>query len=59
MTVSTSTNSVTYVATGATNTFDYDFVVYDESHFVITLDGAGVTSGFTVTGLGNEAGAIS
>lgn len=56
MTVSTSTNSVTYVATGATNTFDYDFVVYDESHFVITLDGVEVTSGFTVTGLGDGAG---
>lgn len=56
MTVSTSTNSVTYVATGATNIFDYDFVVYDESHFVVTLDGVGVTSGFTITGLGDEAG---
>lgn len=56
MTVSTSTNSVTYVATGATNTFDYDFVVYDESHFVITLDGVEVTSGFTVTGVGDESG---
>ena len=56
MTVSTSTNSVTYVATGATNIFDYDFVVYDESHFVVTLDGVEVTSGFTITGLGDEAG---
>ena len=56
MTVSTSTNSVTYVTTGATNIFDYDFVVYDESHFVITLDGVEVTSGFTVTGVGDESG---
>lgn len=53
------TNSSTFTvstANGATTVFPYDFLLLDEAHLVVEIDGVEITSGFTVDGIGEEEG---
>ena len=56
MTVSTTTNRISYVGNAVTTVFAYNFLVYDLAHLEVSLDGVVQGSGFTVDGLGNGTG---
>ena len=48
MTVSTTTNRISYVGNAVTTVFAYNFLVYDLAHLEVSLDGVVQGSGFTV-----------
>jgi len=61
MTLTTTTNKVTYVGNGATTVFSYAFPILDEDDLVVTITENGIDtelgSGvYSVTGIGNPAG---
>ena len=56
MTVENEKLSIAYTATGSVADFAYDFLVYQQSHLVITLDDVAVTEGWSISGLGEPAG---
>lgn len=45
-----------HTGNGVTTTFAYEFGLLDAADLKITINGADVTTGFTVTGVGNRAG---
>jgi hypothetical protein len=64
MTVSSATNkSGPYLGNGTTTVFAYDFRILDASHISVIRTEAGVdtvlTTGFTVSGVGNDAGNVT
>ena len=56
MTVSVQTPIVEYAPNGVTTVFAYPFAVLSEDDLAVAMDGAPVTSGFTVSGIGDESG---
>lgn len=62
MTISTTANLVTYEGNGATTTFDFNFLIPEESDLIVTYTDADGTSTdlnsavFSVTGIGDDNG---
>ncbi|CAB4126155.1 hypothetical protein UFOVP68_17 [uncultured Caudovirales phage] len=56
MAVNTSTNKISYTGDGTTTVFAYNFKVLDGSHLFVYLAGVVQTSGYSVTGVGGDAG---
>lgn len=58
MTISTTTRRKNQTADGIQTVFAYDFLVLDETHIEVYLDGDETTplTGYTVTGVGSEVG---
>ena len=54
MTISSSTSKNQYTSTGE-NTFTYTFKIFDEGDVRVLVDGV-ITTSYTVTGVGNDAG---
>ena len=44
------------IANGVTTVFPYDFTIFNASDLVVMVNGIEVTSGFTISGVGNESG---
>ncbi|HWU35471.1 MAG TPA: hypothetical protein VN023_09585 [Methylovorus sp.] len=44
------------IANGVTTVFPYNFTIFDASDLLVMVNGVEVTSGFTISGVGNEAG---
>lgn len=56
MTVSAQNTVNSSTANGVTTVFPYTFKITDEADLKVIVDGTEVVSGFTVSGVGNEAG---
>lgn len=56
MTVAEQNPVTQHVANGATTSFAYQFLIYDADELEVWLDDAQATSGFSVTGEGEETG---
>tara|TARA_R110002153_G_scaffold8417_4_gene36222 strand:+ start:2820 stop:3554 length:735 start_codon:yes stop_codon:yes gene_type:complete len=54
--VTTTTRNVSYTANGSTSSFDYNFLISTTGDLNVYVDGVLTTSGFTITGAGEEAG---
>ncbi|CAB4121140.1 Bacteriophage T7 tail fibre protein [uncultured Caudovirales phage] len=56
MAVNTSTNKISYTGDGTTTVFAYNFKILDATHLNVYLAGVLQTSGYSVTGVGADAG---
>lgn len=56
MTVQVSNSVKYYVGDGSTLTFDYDFIVFSQSHLKVYLGSVEQSTGFTVSGIGSQSG---
>lgn len=56
MTVTTEHNTITHIAVEGQDTYPYDFITLAASHMFVKLGGLDYTAGFSVTGIGNQAG---
>ena len=56
MAVNTSTNKISYTGDGTTTIFAYNFKILDAAHLNVYLAGVLLTSGYSVTGVGADAG---
>ncbi len=56
MTVETTNSTISYTGNGSVTTFAYNFLTYSEDHLFIYLDDVEQTSGFSITGIGDESG---
>ncbi|MGF6435669.1 phage tail fiber protein [Kosakonia sp. 1610] len=56
MSVSSHQPYITYTANGATTVFPYDFYIITPNDLQISIDGVIVTTGYSVTGAGNQGG---
>ncbi len=56
MTVETTNSTISYTGNNSVTTFTYNFLTYSEDHLFIYLDDVEQTSGFSVTGIGDEDG---
>ncbi len=56
MTVETTNSTISYTGNNSVTTFAYNFLTYSEDHLFIYLDDVEQTSGFSITGIGDEDG---
>lgn len=56
MTVQVSNSVKYYVGDGSTSTFDYDFIVFNQSHLKVYLGSVEQSTGFTISGIGSQSG---
>jgi hypothetical protein len=56
MSVNTTTNKISYTGDGTTTIFAYNFKILDATHLVVYLNGVVQTNGYSVTGVGADAG---
>lgn len=56
MTLSTQTSRIEYTANGSQATFNYSFEIFQTSDMKVYKDGVLQTSGYSVTGVGNDNG---
>ena len=56
MTVETTESTISYTGNDSVTTFAYNFLTYSEDHLFIYLDDVEQTSGFSITGVGNDSG---
>ncbi len=56
MTVETTNSTISYTGNGSVTTFAYNFLTYSEDHLFIYLDDVEQTSGYSVSGVGDESG---
>lgn len=56
MTVQSTTNRTDTIADGVQTVFNYNYLVLDEAHMTVYLDGVLTLSGWTVQGAGNPGG---
>ena len=56
MTVQNPSNKTSTVADGLTAVFNYDYLIYQESHMTVLEDGILTTKAYTVQGVGDQGG---
>ena len=56
MTVETTNSTISYTGNNSVATFAYNFLTYSEDHLFIYLDDVEQTSGFSITGIGDDSG---
>ncbi|MCP5078882.1 MAG: DUF2460 domain-containing protein [Psychromonas sp.] len=56
MTVETTNSTISYTGNGSVTKFAYNFLTYSEDHLFIYLDDVEQTSGYSVSGVGDESG---
>jgi len=56
MTVENTNNTISYTGNGSVDTFAYNFLTYSADHLFIYFDAVLQSSGFTITGVGDDNG---
>lgn len=56
MTVENSNRELSYTGNDSTTTFAYNFLVYSADHFFVYFDGVQQTTGFIISGIGEDSG---